>query len=285
MYYGLIMLSTLIFSGCFWFKDIYREQKGSSFKASFEFSFYSGIAGFLALLIINKFSFEFSPFTFIIAMIAAVNGLLFTICSFKALDKINLSVYSVFSMLGGMALPFAIGIIFYNEAMTLSKGLCFVSILIAILFTLQKGESKKGTKYYLGVFVLNGMSGVLTKIFTAADYTKTSPAGYSILTSVCSIALSAIMLFIISRKEKLPKTNSKVVFACLGSGIANRLANYILVAALLFVDASVQYPMVTGGVMIISTLICLFTGKKVSKCEMLSVLISFIGLMCLFLIK
>jgi len=68
-------------------------------------------------------------------------------------------------------------------------------------------------------------------------------------------------------------------------GIVNTIANFFLVIALAHVDASIQYPMVTGGVMIVSTLICFFGKNKPSKKELLAVLLSFIGLLLMFIIK
>ena len=43
--------------------------------------------------------------------------------------------------------------------------------------------------------------------------------------------------------------------------------------------------MVTGGVMIVSTLLCFFGPKKPSRREILSVLIGFAGMLALFLIR
>lgn len=68
------------------------------------------------------------------------------------------------------------------------------------------------------------------------------------------------------------------------SGAGNRFANFLLIIALSHVDASIQYPMVTGGVMIVSTFLCLFGPKKPSRRELLSVLIGFAGMLALFLI-
>ena len=57
-----------------------------------------------------------------------------------------------------------------------------------------------------------------------------------------------------------------------------------MIIALAHVDASVQYPMVTGGVIIVSTLISLFEERKPSKKEVLSVVVAFLGLLLLFAI-
>ena len=55
-----------------------------------------------------------------------------------------------------------------------------------------------------------------------------------------------------------------------GNGALSKVANFLLVLALVHVDASVQYPMVTGGTMIVSTAISFFCRQKPSKRELLS---------------
>jgi len=285
MYYALIIFSVILFGGNFALNDIYRKMRGSSVKISLQFNFISSVAGLIALAVINGFKLEFTPFSLIMAILTALNGFGFTYCGFKALGCINLSLYSLFSMLGGMALPFVQGIVFYGEKLTLAKGICFVIITIALLMTIEKGEKKKGTIFYIGIFVLNGMSGVLSKIFTEAPFEKVSAAGYSILSSICSIVLSAVFITLLFRKkDDTPKnTFASVSVGALG-GILNKIANFILVFALLHVDASVQYPMVTGGVMIVSTIICFFGDRKPSKKEIISVLVAFVGMLALFVI-
>ena len=285
MYYALIMLSVIIFGACFYLKDVYRKLRGNSLKISMQFSATSSIAGLIVLLIINGLKFEFTLFTFIMAVLAALNGFAFTFCSFKALGSINLSLYSLFSMLGGMALPFVQGIVFYREEITLAKCICFTLILLALLLTVEKGERKNGTVYYIGIFVLNGLSGVFSKIFTSAPFPKTSAAGYSILTALCSIVISlTCLLFFFRKNKKESRFSALSELVSAFSGIANRLANFILVIALMHVDSSVQYPMVTGGVIIVSTIICFFGKNKPSKKEILSVIVAFIGMLTLFII-
>ena len=285
MYYALIVLSVVMFGGCFALNDVYRKIKGSSIKISLEFSFIGSLAGLVVLMISNGFKFEFTPFTFIMAILASINGFAFTFCSFKALDKINLSLYSLFSMLGGMVLPFLQGVIFYGEKMSLAKAVCFLFITIALVLTVEKGERKKGAIFYVCVFVLNGMSGVFSKIFAESNFPKTSATGYTNLISICSVVISAVILLTVFRKKP---ESGKFSFAGTvvgtAAGITNRLANLILIIALAHVDASVQYPMVTGGVMIVSTLICFFGKNKPSQKEVLSIIVAFIGLLLLFAI-
>ena len=284
-YYFLIMLSVMMFGVNFALNDVYRRARGSTVKASLEFTLFGSLVGIAVLFIINGISFSVTPFALLMSLIAALNGFAFTFCGFKALGSINLSLYSLFSMLGGMLLPFLQGIIFYNEEITLAKALCFIFIVVALLVTVEKGEKKNGAIYYVGIFVLNGMSGVITKLYNTAPYDKISSAGYSILQASWSVIISLALILIFFRNKNEEKSISKksIGIAALGGSI-NRVANFILVFSLNFVENSVQYPMVTGGVIIVSTLICYLGKNKPKKKELLAVMLAFVGLMIMFLL-
>ncbi len=285
MYYAWVMLSVAMFGGCFWLNDAYRRLHGSGLVISFQYSLLTSLAGLAVLLAVNGFRFEFTPFTLLMAVVATVNGKLYSICSFKALDKINLSLYSLFSMLGGMVLPFLQGILFYGEPLTWGKGVCLVIITAALALTVERGEKKRGgTIYYIGVFVFNGMSGVLSKLFTEAPFPKTSAAGYSVLCALCGVVISGLLLIPYYATDRVPRMSWRGAAVAAAAGSLNKIANYILVFALLFLDASVQYPMVTGGVMIVSTALCLVNKTRPSKRELISVSLAFLGLLALFII-
>ena len=286
MYYGMILLSVMTFGGCFALKDVYRRMRGSSFFISMESGFVGAFAGLIVLLIINGFQFDLTPFTLLMASLVALNGVGFSYFGFKALDVINLSVFSLFSMLGGMLLPAAVGMIFYGEPMTVAKGVCYAFILAALLLTVSRGKGGRGWIYYLGVFVLNGMSGVLSKIFTEAPYEKTNAAGYSIWGALLTGVLSGgiFLILLLTKRAKGKPYTLKAFGVSAISGASNKIANFLLVIALAHVDASVQYPMVTGGVMIVSTLICFFGDRRPSKKEILSVGLAFLGMLALFVI-
>ena len=294
-YYALILLSVCMFGGGFALQDVYRKKRGSNLKISMESAFIGSLAGLVVLLIVNGFSFEVTAFTLLMASLAALNSILFTFCAFKSLDYINLSLFSLFSMLGGMALPFFQGILFYSEGITVAKCICVVFICAALACTIEKGERKKGAIFYIGIFLLNGMSGVISKIFSASALPKTSAAGYTIWISICTIVLSAAVWGVLTLKDRgkaletaEDKPPRKVLWQSYGIGAAygaiNKVANFLLVLALAHVDASVQYPMVTGGTMIVSTIICFFGDKKPTKKEMVSVALAFVGMLALFLI-
>ncbi|MBR2907650.1 MAG: hypothetical protein IKC26_06345 [Clostridia bacterium] len=297
LYYVLILISVMMFGGGFALQDVFRKKRGSGLMISMEAAFIGSLAGLIVLLIINSFAFEFTWFTLLMAGWSALNGIAFTVFAFKALDYINLSLFSLFAMLGGMALPFLQGILFYGEGFTLAKGICVIFICAALALTVERGERKRGTVFYVGIFVLNGMSGVLSKIFTETPLPKASAADYSIWSALSAALLSGILWLLLTATERRrsspqgkeqPKAERKARLLSYGigalNGAINKVANFLLVFALVYVDASVQYPMVTGGTMIVSTLFCLFGDKKPSKKEVLSVALAFIGMLALFII-
>ncbi len=266
-------------------KDIFRRTMGSGWAVSLQYSLFASLAGLVVLLSVNGWRWEFTPFTLLMALASTLNGVLFGYCSFKALDKINLSLFSLFSMLGGMALPFLQGIAFYGEAVTVAKIVCILLITAALALTVERGEKKRGgTWYYIGVFVCNGMSGVLTKIFTEAPYEKASAAGYSVLAAVCGVVTSALLLIPFWVRGDVPRPTKRGVAAGVASGALNKVANFILVVALAHLDASVQYPMVTGGVMIVSTALCFVNKTRPTVRELWSVGLAFLGMLALFVI-
>lgn len=287
MYYALILFSVTMFGGCFALQDTYRKMRGSGLRISMESACIGSLTGLVVLLAANGFSLSVTPFTLVMAFCAALNSIAFTVFTFKALDVINLSLFSLFSMLGGMLLPFLQGILFFGERITPAKILCMLFICAALGLTVTRGGGRRGWIWYVGVFVLNGMSGVLSKLFTALPFEKTNATAYSVWIAVCTAVLSgAVWAFLMQRKPA--KDKRMTLRACgvsaVGGGM-NRFANLLLVIALAHVDASVQYPMVTGGVMIVSTLICFFGEHKPSRRELISVGLAFVGMLLLFVVQ
>lgn len=282
MYYGIIMIAVLMFSMQFLFNQRFQKEYGSSLKSLLVFVLGYNVAGLLVLLIINGFRVEFTWFTLLLSFLWAINGLVLSYCSFKAFEKVNLSVYSLFSQLGGMMLPFFAGVLLFDEQLTAGSVICFILVLISLLFTVKKGNGGSYIIYYAGIFILNGMAGVLSKWFQAAPWEKTSSAGYSILSAAVAALLAGIVLLFI-KGDRL-KLSVRGATNMLGYGILNKIGNFLLLIALAHLPASVQYPMVTGGVMICSTVICFFTHQTPGKREIASLILSFAGILILVLL-
>ena len=285
--YVLVAISVLIFGFNFACTDKVRQYVGSGIGAAFFTTLIGAGVSAVLLFCMNGFKIEYSPVTLLIAFLQAIVSVLFTFCSYKSLDVINLSLYSLFSMLGGMVLPFIVGIIVFDEPLTVAKSVCILVIFAALAVVVNPGgkqTNKSAYIYYAGVFILNGTVGVLTTVYKRVDGDNVSSTGYSLLIALMGVALTAVVLpFFMKEVKAITKPLHAIGFTVL-NGFTNKIANLILTIALTVLPSSVQYPMVTGGVIIVSTLIALFSAKKPSEREYISVVLAFAGIMALVLI-
>jgi drug/metabolite transporter (DMT)-like permease len=292
MYYGLVCIAVVLFGSQFLTNSEYVKKMGSGLFQTMFLSLLGGVLGAVIMLFTNKFRFEYTHFTLIMAFITFLNGFLFTLCSLKAFEYVNLAVYSVYSMLGGMILPILAGVIFYGETFTVGLGVCIAFICVAIVLVSVKKSGKadgKETKknwmsvfFYVGVFLFNGMSGVISKFYTEAPYLKASSAGYSLLSSLTTVVIA--LTFVLSLWKKHTKIYAAPTLIALCGNAGNRVANYLLLLALTVLPASVNYSFVTGGTIIVSTVLSYFTDKKPTVKEWLAVAAAFIGIMFLVLL-
>ncbi len=275
MYYALISLSALLFSLQFVFTDSFRRENGNTWVSSLKFSLYAGISGLVILLIFNKFNLNISAFSFVLASIFAGVNIALVFCSLKAFEYANLSVYSVFCMIGGMALPFIYGA-FTGENITISKILCFVFISLSVFLSSSPGKSsKKANIYYFLVFLLNGLVGVISTLHQSVPEYNVDSASFVILTKIATILMTLILL--VFSKERSFKINFKSFGYCAGHSVVNSVGNLWLLIALIHLPASVQYPMVTGGTIVFSTIISLLRKEKSGKREIFACAIALIA--------
>ena len=275
MNYIMIVTAALLFSLQFMFKNGFQKECGSSWNASLIFSLYSSVSGLIVLLIINKFHLEASLFSIAVALIYSIVNIVLGYSSIKAFQYANLSVYSVFSMIGGMLLPFIYGIMCGEEFKPV-RIICCILIVISVAMSINKGEqSRKAIKYYIAVFVLNGMVGVISKFHQSYTAYCVDSASFIILTKIVTLLMSVVLILV--QKERSLKISKTAALYCTGDSVFNSIANLMLLIALLNLPASVQYPIVTGGVIIFSTIIDLLRKEKVTKKEIAAAGIAFIS--------
>ncbi len=276
MYYLLVLSAVFLFSLQFLFNQKFQQNRGESLESALEFSLYKSIVIVVIMLFIGKFSIQITPFSVLMATLYAVSGIAMTAFSMKAFAVANLSVYSVFSMLGGMLLPFVLGIGFYNEELSLFKLLCCLLIIVSVLLNIKKGkQDKKAIIYYMAVFVLNGMAGVLSKIHQSSSLPHTDSTGFMLISSFITVLISAVWLLV--SYKKIPLIKGKNLLYTAGYGVFNGIGNLFLLISLSNLPASVQYPLVTGGVMVFSTAISALRKEKITAKEYVAAGVSFVA--------
>ncbi len=280
-YYLLIIIATVLFSCQFMMTQGFQKLNGSSFKTSIRFASQTSLVICLAMFILSGFKLTFTPLLVIVALCHSIMAFTASYCSIKALGTANLSVYSMFSMLGGMLLPFVYGIVFGGEEMTWGKGICCVLIVAALSFDRESFKSKAGAiKYYLAVFFLNGMNGVIAAFITWAEpgYNKQS---YLALMNMFVFIITFVAYYITQKKLPIPRP-AELKYT-VSYGVCNGAANLMLLIALGHVNASVQYPIVTGGVIIFSTVAAALQKDNVKRRTVISAIIAFVATVCIIL--
>ena len=280
LYYTLVIISTILFSLQFLFTQRFQETSGTGMKPTLVFSLYKSLVIILMMLLISGFKIQFSWFSLFMATVYAVSSMAMSYYSLKAFAVANLSVYSVFSMLGGMILPFFLGVLFFDEGDKLVfKIICCALIVVAVLLNVKSGkQDKKALFYYFAVFVLNGMSGVISKLHQSSSLSPVDSSSFMLWSAVVTVVLSAAWLLIAYRQ--IPLVKGKNILFVTGYGVFNGLGNLFLLIALSGengLPASVQYPLVTGGVMVCSTIISTIRKEKLTVREYIATFIALLA--------
>ena len=280
LFYTLVIISTILFSLQFLFTQRFQQINGTGMKATQVFSLYKSLVIILMMLLISGFKVQFSWFSLGMATVYAVSSITMSYYSLKAFSVANLSVYSVFSMLGGMILPFFLGVLFFDEGNNLVfKIICCALIVVAVLLNIKSGkQDKKALFYYFAVFVLNGMSGVISKLHQSSSLNPVDSTSFMLWSSVVTVVISAAWLLIAYRG--IPLIKGKSILFVTGYGVFNGLGNLFLLIALSGengLPASVQYPLVTGGVMVCSTIISTIRKEKLTVREYIATAIALLA--------
>lgn len=274
LYYLLLIFATVLFAFQFFFNQQFQRLRGNTLEASLTFSTYVHTVICVAMLCINGFRWHWSWFSAGMALIRAAMDVTFGYCSIQALACANLSVYSTFSMLGGMLLPFAYGVAFAGEPFTVPKLLCCLLISLALFLTVQPGKhSSKSVFYYFAVFTLNGLYGVVAALHQKLPELAVDSQSFSAMSSMFTVAI-AVGISLLKVKKFPVLRKPEIKFAGL-FGIFCGVGNLLVLIALKYLNASVQYPIITGGTMVVSTLICLLRKEKLTKRDVLATAIAF----------
>ena len=310
IYYILLFVSALIFSLQFLITRQYQRRNGTGFVSSVRLSLFAYLAIALFFFIkgsvtMGQINFGFSWFTLLMTLLVSVVGLSCVYMGIKVLAVGDMSIYSVFMMLGSLLLPSLVGLIFYGEELTLIKGIAFVCMFSAIVLSVSSIDKSKLTLkaflYYVGIFVMNGMIGVLFTVhqnqpkLTASVITNADGSfalnndvfmtWYGLSTVIlCSVVY---LVFFIMQKVKGRKnaetldavTESKAVGESVlkgflitvalaaAYGLCNGLGDYFIALATQphALGSSVTFPIINGGTILFSTVVGIVLYKEKLK--------------------
>lgn len=291
IHYVIMLLAVVCFTAQFSFTKSYEKEVKQTLAATLIMVAVTNFVGTLLFLIVGGFKIQFSTISLFWAVALAAVMIPYFIIGVKVLSLGSLAIYSMFMMLGGMLVPFFYGVLFLKEELTLSKiaGTVLLSLFIVLQALWQSDEEnqestrgKKGIFFLLCllIFFLNGMTGVVVK---AHEINRQAVDEISFTITSCALtsALSLIFLLPCGKNIRLAfKENLRLrpVLIMILLGAAAYTGNFLHLKAASFVPASVQFPLVSGGVIVLSALASklIFKEKTTSK-EWISVAGAFVS--------
>ncbi len=298
----MVVFATVLYSVQFVFTKCYQKEKGATFFYSTIFSALTCLFAVPFFLVLNKGRLEFTWFSFWIACLFAVDCILCAVFSAKTLSKANLSVYSLFLMLGGMLLPFLYGLA-NGDKLTIFKGVALACVLLSMVFTLQKEEGKKidfGTAIcFVLIFVTNGLTGVLTYVHQHSMMETVSSSGFLFLCNLVQFVLSGLLIVgsylykkrknpTILKEEQAQVTGTSLkkswciaIASSIGYTLVHSIAMLCTTITAKYVEAGVQFTIITGGSMVMSALLGLLFSEKVTRKTLVSLVFAVAGTVCI----
>ena len=293
---GAVVLMALQFS----VNKFYQSKNGSGIMTSLLYTTLSGLATGAIFFCINDFSLQVTPFSFICAVGIAALCLGYSLLGFKIFSIGNFAVFTMFLMLGGMLLPFLYGLVFLGDAQTLSplSLICRIAGVLLLIVSMafptlgksdadQNHDRKKKVLFIalcLLVFFMNGFVSILSKLHQIeAVYPTTDNNSFVFLTNTINGMFSAAALFGMTLiKKEGPKLNAAfkpwmLAAAIIVYALCNGLSYLLqLLAAASTMPASVQYPMMTGGSIVLTAFAgVVFFKEKPTKRALIGTVLAF----------
>ncbi len=293
MYYLLLIAATVLFSIQFVFNKMFEREVGATFLDSCAFLALESLIFGIMLFIYDGCHVEMTPYSLLMALLNTGICIGSGYFSIVALSISDLAKYSLYMMLGGMAIPFVYGFLFHGDQVTWQKLVCFVTIAAALYINARGGEQKKGGwrawLCYIAIFVFNGLSGVISTMHQnpAPGVEIVSTNDFSILTLAVNILITGgVLLAHRLRGGSLPraregKSNLRAFLAAGGYGVVNGIASVLVLLSIVHIEPSVQYPIITGGCVVLSVVFGLFFHEKITRKNAVCALVTLVGTLLL----
>ena len=270
MYYLLVGLSVLLGGVRLIFNKSYINRYGASIRSSLWNTGLSCGIFFLLMLPVNFLLsgnwLTFSPFSFLLALLFAVVNVVCSAIAFKTMEIGNLATYTLVLQMGGMVLPFLYGMFLGGDGHTWQKWVCLALITLALVVNMSKTESRaKGSPLllmilYAVMFLLNGSACIILAVHGEEAYgamavdSTSFTLWYMILTSLLCFAVCGILR--LKEGAPTPPVKRGLDFALsAGNGVFYGAANLISLICLSHIEPSAQFPILTGGSIVVAGLV------------------------------
>lgn len=283
--YFLIIIADILLTITFVIQKKYQLEVGVSAKTNLAYTVISGLFSAILFLAINGFKIRATWFSLVMAIAFSVVVTAYTLIGFRVMEKGSMSIYTLFLMSGGMTVPYIYGVLFLGEELTFIRTLgllLMITAITAVNFT--KGKTDKEQIFLcIAVFLINGASSVISKVHQispASEMVSSSDFVFLVMAVSSIIGMGAMLLVKEKKESKKVKSGSLkflILLIFLGA-VANGISYMLQLMGAVDLPATVLYPLITGGTIILSSLADFIIFKeKLSLKQWSGVGIAFLG--------
>lgn len=284
MEYIMLTSAALLLVMDFSMNKIYQSLRGTSLNSSLFFNLVLGLATAIIFFVINRFKLSASPYSALAALLMGAMTMTYNIIGLRILKQGSMAIYSLFLMIGGMALPYVWGLAFLNETFSTVRTIGLVLIIGGVILSNFSGEkiNLKQICMCLAVFVLNGLVSIVSKMHQIeVNYQCVSTIEFIILGGIFKFFISGILLIFLRSKggQIYEKNNfSKSLLIIISSAIISGSSYFLQLYGAKSLPATVLYPFVTGGSIVFSALAdTTFFKERLSRKLIISLGLCFAG--------
>ncbi len=281
-YYLLLFAACLLGGGRLIFHKLFVKRFGSGAEGAMWFSVLSSVLFVVMMLAIGQ-TVTFTPFSVVMAILFAVANVLCNLFGFASLGVGTVSAYTLFLQLGGMLIPFVYGVTLGGESPSTPKLICMALIAAALAVDVGKagkeGSARKALGYNFAIFLANGFACIVLSLHQSEKIPFGGQAVDSTTFTLLYVLFSAVLSLFVAlwlfwrRKAKADAAKStplskkaagEALLFSAGYGIFYGLGNLLVAVGLLHIETSAQFPILTGGSLIVAGLVGLLFKERIT---------------------
>ena len=224
--YILVLVATVLLAFEFAFSKKYQLMEGAGMAAGLRFNLLTGVFTTVIFFAISGFRVEFSAFSVLLVAVAALCGTTYNVISFRILKAGGMALYSLFLMLGGMLLPYAFGVLFLEEKLTVLR-VIGLALIVAAVFCSGRTKVKVPVWVYICcvvVFILNGCISIVSKLHQIeTTYATISTAAFVMYGGMGRALFCGTALLVMGKKVKPVNLGTRIGFQNIAATIADLL--------------------------------------------------------------
>lgn len=230
------------------------------------YSFSAAAACFVLafFLVTSKGSLHFTGQTIWYALAFALAYAITTITTMLAIQCGPLSLISLIISYSTV-IPTVYGFVFLNEPVSFKLILGIVFLLVSLFFINQEGSAQKTITFRWIVFALitffgNGACSTVQKVFQLKS--GGSAESEFMIFAMCIVVGILALMAVITEKKECGK-NLKEGFVWYGiCGLGNGITNFLVMLLALSVPASVMYPLLSAGGIVVTILVSMLLYRE-----------------------